>query len=202
MKSETFKSYIALLTALVTVLGALAAGLAAVSVSNASDEDFLGVDASIRAQKAEIGNHVLAFEHYRAYTTYVRYKEMGNLLKDSDQQAAAQDAWGVAEGLTFFFLPRYIDPGGAYNIEREIQETWADSAQTEDLNYEPYFEASNRLRSRSSILAGDMIVFAVSFWFFTLAQTTERGVKYLWAGAGVLLALTGILLLLVGSVAT
>jgi hypothetical protein len=200
MKSETFKSYIALLTALVTVLGALAAGLAAVSVSNASDEDFAGVDASIRAQKAEIINHVLAFEHYRAYTTYVRYKETGNILRNANRESAAQEAWGVAEGLTFFFLPRYIDPSGAYNIEREIQEAWADSAQSEDLNYIPYFEAANQLRDRSTVLAADMIVFAAAFWFFTLAQTTERGVKYLWAGAGILLAITGVFVLLVGSI--
>lgn len=207
MKHETFKSYVAVLVAIVTVLGATAACLASVAVSSASDADFLGLDASIRAQKADIVNHVYAYEHYRAYTAYVRYNELGRLLYDPNADpdtdirngALQREVWGVASGISsVFFSPRYIDQDGQYDLERELQEAWAQDEQNEDLNSLPYFEESDRLRNRSSFLTADMIVLAVSFWFFTLAQATEKNIKYLWAGLGVLFALGGILGIIIG----
>ncbi|HAX69460.1 MAG TPA: hypothetical protein DCY14_07640, partial [Anaerolineae bacterium] len=202
MKHETFKSYVAVLVAVVTVLGATAACLASVAVSSASDADFLGLDASIRAQKADIINHVYAFEHYRAYTDYVRYDEYGRLLYDpnADEEtdlrngALQREAWGVASGLSsVFFSPRYINPDGQYDLERELQEAWAQDSQNEDLNPTPYFAESDQLRARSSFLTADMIVLAISFWFLTVAQATEKKIKYFWAGLGILFALAGIL---------
>ena len=207
MKHETFKSYVAVLVAVVTVLGATAACLASVAVSSASDADFLGLDASIRAQKADIINHVYAFEHYRAYTDYVRYDEYGRLLYDpnADEEtdlrngALQREAWGVASGISsVFFSPRYINPDGQYDLERELQEAWAQDSQNEDLNPTPYFEESDQLRARSSFLTADMIVLAISFWFLTVAQATEKKIKYLWAGLGILFALAGILGIIIG----
>lgn len=198
MKHETFKSYVAVLIAFVTVMGAMAAGLASVAVSDANDADFAGLDASIRGQKADIVNHILAYEKYRAYTAYVRYNELGNQLYSANQFGAASEAWGVARGLVSFFLPRYIRADGAYDIERELEEAWAQDAQDQDLDAAPYFGESDQLRQRSSFLTADMIVLAMSFWFLTVAQTTQKNIKYLLAGIGVLLALAGTLGLLIG----
>ncbi|NOH02517.1 MAG: DUF2834 domain-containing protein [Chloroflexi bacterium] len=207
MKQDNFKSYVAVMVAIVTVLGATAACLASVAVSNAGDADFAGLDASIRAQKADIINNVYAYEHYRAYTAYIRYDELGRLLYDPDADeetdlrngALQREVWGVASGISsVFFSPRYINPDGQYDLERELQEAWAQDSQNEDLNAPPYFEESDRLRARSSFLTADMIVFAVSFWFFTLAQAAEKKIKYLWAGIGILFALGGILGILIG----
>lgn len=207
MKSEKFKSNMAVLIALVTVLGAMAACLATVAASGAGDEDFAGLDASIRAQKAEIINRVNAYEHYRAYTSYVRYNELGNLLYnpeadegiDIQNGALQQEVWGVASGLSsVFFSPRYINADGVYDIQRELEEAWAEDTQAEDLNSQPYFEKSDQLRRRSSFLTADMIVFAFSFWFFTLAQATNKNIKYLWAILGILFGFAGVLGILVG----
>lgn len=211
MKQDNFKSWIAIFTAIVTVLGAMAACLASSALSNASDADFSGLDASIRAQKAEIINYVNAYEHYRAFTSYVRYNELGNLMYDpnadpnADPAAAARDGamqrevWGIASGISsIFFSPRYINSDGEYDLQRELQEAIAQDSQDEDLNPDPYFAESDHQRSRSSFLTGDMIVLAVSFWFFSLAQITEKKIKYVWAVMGVLAALAGILGILIG----
>jgi hypothetical protein len=205
MKQDNFKSWVAVLIALVTVLGATTACLASVAVSNAGDADFSGLDASIRAQKAEIINHINAYQHYRAFTSYVRYNELGNLIYDPDAQAGAGDAafqqevWGVASGISaIFFSPRYIDPDGHYDLQRELQEEFAQDAQDSDLNPLPYFEESDILRRQSSFLAADMIVLAVSFWFFTVAQATEKRIRYFWAVLGLLFALAGIAGILIG----
>lgn len=207
MKQDNFKSWIAVLTAVVTVLGASAACLASVAVSTAGDQDFSGLDASIRAQKAEIINYVIAYQNYRAYTDYLRYDEMGYLMYDPEADAETdarnyaiqQEVWGVSSGLLSSFVKaRYIDPDGSYDIERELQEAFADDAQTSDLNSQPYFEKSDAERSRSAFLTADMIVFAVSFWFLTLAQATEKNIKYVWAALGVLFAIGGVLGILYG----
>lgn len=195
MKEDKFKSFVAVLVAVVTVLGATTACLASGAVSTAGDMDFAGLDASIRAQKAEIINYIKAYEHYRAFTTYKRYDELGYLLS-GDQQ---DEAWGVAAGLNNFFISRYINSDGQYDLERELQEEWASDAQTEDLNAAPYFVRSDSERNRSSFLTANMIVFAVSFWFLTVAQVTNKKIKYLWAGLGILLGLAGIAGIFIGS---
>jgi hypothetical protein len=199
MKEDRFKSFVAVLVAVVTVLGASAACLSAVAVSNAGDADFAGVDASIRAQKAEIINHIDAYENYRAFTDYLRWDELG--YQSYDNEALQSEAWGVAEGIRFrFFNSRYLSPDRlSYDLEREISGEWAEDTQQEDLNPLPYFEKSDALRTNSSSLASLMIVFAISFWFLTLAQTTEKSIKYLWAMLGVLFAFGGIAGLLIGA---
>jgi len=210
MKHENFKSLVAVMVAIVTVLGASAACLASAAVSNASAADFSGLDASIRAQKADIINNIYAYEHYRAYTSYVRYDELGRLMFDpnADNETALRngalqsEAWGVASGLTpSFFNPRYLNSDGQYDLERELQEAWAQDSQDQDLDAEPYFIDSDRFRVSSSYLTADMIVFAVSFWFFTLAQATEKNIKYLWAGLGVVAALAGVIGIFIGRAA-
>lgn len=197
MKEDKFKSLIAILIAVITVLGASAACFSAVAISNAGDADFAGLDASIRAEKADIINYVNALEHYRAYTDYVRYNKLGFIL--FDEGGNASEPWGLADGLSFsFFNTRYLNPDGTYDLERELQEAFAQDAQNEDLNAEPYFAKSDALRNRSSFLSANMIVFAFAFWFLTLAQATEKKFKYVWLAFGVLLAIGGIIGLIAG----
>jgi hypothetical protein len=207
MESNRFKSFVAVLVAIVTVLGALTAGLAAKASSDAGDGDFAGMGAAISAQKADLINEVNAYEHYRAYTTYVRNLELGYLLNDpkadeKTQQALynqQQEVWGVADGImSTFFQARYLNPDGTYDLERELQEARAEDEQSNDLNFAPYFEKADGSRARSSFLIGNLIVFAVSFWFLTLAQVIENRFKYFMAVFGVLLGLAGILGILIG----
>lgn len=208
MKQDSFKSMIAVLTALVTVLGATAACLAAGATSDAGDADFAGLDASIRAQKAEIINYVYAYEHYRAFTSYVRYNELGNLMynPNANEEESIQigriqrEVWGLASGISSsFFSPRYITPEGKYDLEREIQEAFAEDAQSTDLNSLPYFRDSDKYREKSSFLTATMILFAFSFWFFTFAQATDKKIKYFWAGTGILIGLAGVICIFIGS---
>jgi hypothetical protein len=211
MKQAHFKTYISVMTAIVTVLGAMTACFATFAVSDAREYDFSGLDALIRAQKADIVNHVYAYEHYRAYTTYVRYNELGSLLydPDADQQTAYRDGmhqrelWGAASGISeFFFKLRYLDSNGKYDLQRELKEEWAQDSSDQDLNPDPYFKQAEQMRKKSSRLTANMIVLAISFWFFTVAQTTEKGIKYLWAALGMLAGLAGAIGILIGSFAS
>ncbi len=206
MENERFKSTTAVLVAFVTVLGAIVACMATSAASGAANADFAGLNSAIRAQKAEIINEIYAYEHYRAFTDYSRYLELGNLLYDpnaTEETSIAngviqREVWGVASGIkSVFFQSRYIT-GETYDLQRELDEAFAEDSQNEDLNSEPYFEESDRMHRRSSFLTADMIVLAVSFWFLQLAQVTEKRIKYLWLTFGVLLGLGGIMGMLIG----
>lgn len=210
MNNDRFKSLVAVLIAFVTILGATVACLATVALSRAGDKDFAGMSAAINAQKAQIINHVNAYEHYRAYTAYARYMELGAIMQGEASQANAekaaqlsdqqQEAWGLASSLSqSFFSPRYMNKDG-YNIQRELGELWADASERDDLEFKSHFEQADSFRTRSSFLFADMIVFAVSFWFFTLAQVIENRWKYLFIGVGVFIALGGILGILIAEV--
>ena len=207
MNSDRFKSFVAVLVAIVTVLGALTAGLAAKASSDAGDGDFAGMDAAISAQKAELTNEISAYEHYRAYTSYLRHLELGNLLYDPNADENTQqllynqqqEAWGVADGIiSTFFQARYMDPDGTYDLNRELQEARAEDEQSSNLNYAPYFEKADSMRARSSFLMGTMIVFAISIWLLSLAQVMEKRFKYFMAAFGILAGLAGILGIFIG----
>lgn len=205
MQNTHFKSVTATLVAIVTVLGATVACLATVAGSAASDADLEGMGAAIKGQKAEVVNEVTAYEHYRAYTAYVRYDELGNLIYDEAAQSDGQtqqdltnqrmEAWGLADSLKIsFFPPRYIDvDSGEYNIRRELDELWARDSQSQDLDPGPHFSRSDSQHSRSLFHTGNMIIFAVAFWFLTLGQLFENRWKYVGLVLGILIALAGIL---------
>jgi hypothetical protein len=207
MENERFKSNTAVLVAFVTVLGAIAACLATSAASSAANADFNGLNAAISAQKAEIINEIYAYEHFRAFTDYSRYLELGNLLYDpnaseevdAENGVMQREVWGVASGIrSTFFQSRYVTADGIYDLQRELDEALAEDSQKEDLNPNPYFSESDRMHRRSSFLTADMIVLAISFWFLQLAQVTENRIKYFWVVIGILLGLAGILGMLIG----
>jgi len=209
MQNVRLRSFTATLIAIVTVLGATVACLATVAGSAAADADLEGMAAAIKGQKVEVVNEVTAYEHYRAYTTYVRYDELGNLIYDeaanSDDQTKQEltnqrmEAWGLADSIKIsFFPPRYIDiVSGKYNIRRELDELWARDSQAQDLDPGPHFSRSDSLHGRSLFHTGNMIIFAIAFWFLTLAQLFENRLKYVGLTLGILMALAGILGILV-----
>jgi hypothetical protein len=200
MHSKRFKNFASIMIAVVTVLGAAAACLGSVAINQAGNADFDGITAAINVQKATLANEVTAYEHYRAYTTYYRYNELGILLYDESLKPASdverdyllgnlqREVWGLALGLQYtFFPPRYLNPDGSYNIQRELDETWADAAAQADLNPEPYFLLADALRTKALLFTGVLITLGFAFWFFTAAEISEHLIKYLFAGIGLVL---------------
>lgn len=206
---DRFKSNVAILVALVTILGAMAACRASVAASDASDADFEGVAAAIHAQRTDIVNKINAYEHNRAYTSYIRYLELGSLLYDEGDRADPgsteslwMEFWGLADAMKIlFFPPRYLDmENGGYNLQRELEEAQAEDAQFNDINPQPHFNRSDVLRRRSLILTADLITFALAFWFLMTAQIIENRLKYVLATLGVLTMMAAVLVVVLAEV--
>lgn len=204
-KNTRFKNFASLMIAFVTILGAAAVCLGSVANNRAGNADFDGITAAINAQRAAIANEVIVYEHYRAYTAFYRYNEMGKLLyeeslkpeSDPTRNSALgylqREVWGLAQGLQFaFFPPRYLKPDGGYDIQREREERWADAASQADIQPEPHFVLADSLRIKALSFAGVLIGLALAFWCFTAAEITESFLKYLLVGAGLILTVLGL----------
>ncbi len=197
--SDRFKTIIALLIALITGTGAVVAWRAAIAADLANNADAAGLAATINAEETSLLNRATTYEHYRAYTDYLRYNELGNAIYDdlanvSDEQFDILDrqkteAWDLATELqeSDFFVSRYLDPDGNYDTAQELEESWADAARQEDLNPDPHFSAGDRLRTKSTTLVSLLIPLTAALWLFTLAELLRHKIKYLLAGAGSLI---------------
>src|SRR5688572_27036761 len=81
-KESPFNTVVAVLIALVTVVGAVVAWRASVAADGAGDADFAGLQASLNAEQTRALNFVDAYEHYGAYVTYQRYLNLSYAIAD------------------------------------------------------------------------------------------------------------------------
>lgn len=207
MKTESFKTFSAVMIAVVTVVSALVTWRVSVAAQGAGDADFGSLVTTVNAGEARTLNTITVMEHHEAFISYTRNNKLGDLLYDALQTAPENageleqqksDAWGIAYGLQAEFFPaRYLLPDGTYDSQRELDEAWADARQKQDTRSDLYASRADTLRNKANLLAGMLIVLGVSFWFFTLAQITEHKVKYLFALGGGFFLMAGMLVVLV-----
>jgi hypothetical protein len=207
-KSDRFKTIAAVLLAIVTAMGALVAWRAAVAADIASNTDFSGLAATLNAEETRALNSVTAYEHYRAYTAYLRYNELGNVIAQDMPDASEfetpaldrqmSEAWDLATEIQGSFFPnRYLKPDGSYDTQRELDEAWADAAQQKDLNPDPHFARADRMRAKSTTLIVLLIALAVALWCYTLAETLDHKLRYVLAAGGTLILAGSVIALIV-----
>ncbi|MBI3913302.1 MAG: hypothetical protein HY327_03845 [Chloroflexi bacterium] len=203
-RGERFKTIMALMMALVTIIGAGVAWRAALADDEAGDTDYYGWTAAIATEETVALHNARLYQHYGSYTAYTRYAELGDRLDDDLESAprAQQpllerlrtEAWDVADTIAGFFPLRYVNHDGTYNSNRELGEQMAEASQQKDLNPERHYTKADGLRDKSTKLFYLLVGMALSLWFFTLAEAVENRAKYLFA-------LLGTALVVIGSVA-
>jgi hypothetical protein len=204
-----FEITISILTALVTILSAVVAWRAALAGDDAGNADFSGISAALNREESRTLNNATAYQQYRAFTTYLRnnevgqqiYTDLGDEQKNySDQQRETitdeQNAsWNQILVDQDFFETRHLRADGSYDLQRQIGESEAEDAQRKDIDPEPHFALSDRLRAKSNLLVGMLIVMAGSLWFYTMASEIKHSIRYP-------IAVLGLLCMVVGSVGT
>lgn len=207
MKPESFKTFTASMIAIVTVVSALVAWRAAAASQQAGDADFSGLVATVNTEEAQVLTTVKVSEHYQAFLVYTRYNELGDRLYEAlkakpadaeELERQKSNAWGIAYGLQSAFFPsRYLRPDGTYDIQREMDESWADARRERDTRAELHFERGDTLRRKANLLVQMLVLLGLAFWFFTLAQIIEHKVKVLFAIGGGFFLLIGSLAALI-----
>lgn len=208
-KQGSFETIVAILIALVTVVGAIVAWRASVAADGAGDADFAGLQASLNAEETRALNFVDAYEHYGAYVAYERYLQTGNALADEisnnpnltedeayllDRQRA--EAYDLSDANQDLFPNRYLNRDGSYSVQREMGEAWADASKEKNLEFESYYAEADKLREKTNLLLATLGLLGVSLVFYTLIETVGdrwRGIMFALAGltsvAGVVAAI-------------
>jgi hypothetical protein len=207
-ESETsnnrMETLVALLIAVVTVIGAVVAWRASVADDGAGDADFAGLRASLNAEETRALNAVNAYEHYGAYTTYWRHNALGDALAGEveaadetavealDRQRA--EAYDLADANQDLFPNRFLNRDGTYSVAREAGEAWADAAREKDLYPDPQYAEADKLRTKSNRLLGTITLLGLALVAFTLVETVEGRTRLIFVGLGLVLALAGTVL--------
>ena len=200
-KESPLETIVAVLIALVTVIGAVVVWRASVIADASGDADFAGLRASINAEETRALNYVNAYENYGAYTTYKRYNDLGDLIVEdmgkvtedqvdvlNSQRADAHDLALATEGL---FPNKFMNRDGTYALQRQLGEMWADAAKEKDLKPEPQFAEADSLRGKTNRMLGSVSILALALVFYTLVESVSERLKYWMVGAGSALMVIG-----------
>jgi hypothetical protein len=203
-KESRLETIVAILIAVVTVIGAVVAWRASVAADGAGDADFAGLQASLNAEETQAINYVNAYEHYGAYVAYSRNLNMGNAIaKDltsappaSEEEAFWLDrqraeAFDIAKANQDLFPNRFLNRDGTYSVQRELGEGWADAKKEKDLNFDPHYAEADALRQKTNLLLATIALLGVGLVFFTLVESVGDRLRLVMLGLGGLFAVAG-----------
>lgn len=200
-RSQRLETVVAILIAVVTVIGALAAWRSSVADDGAGDADFAGLRASVRAEETRALNYVNAYENYGSYANYRRYSEMSNLLEADQANAPEQEKSELERQRTDdndlsisnqrLFPNKFLDRDGSYNVKRQMGEMWADAAKENDLNPDPQFAEADQLRQKANLLLAAVTILAIALVFYTLVESFGDRMKYVMVALGSLCMVAG-----------
>ncbi|CAG0935397.1 hypothetical protein TFLX_04235 [Thermoflexales bacterium] len=195
---ERFMTIVAIMIAVVAVIGAIVAWRASVADDASGDADYGGLRAAINAEETRALNASTAYTHYGAYVTYLRYNNLGDLIVTDMEQTTEEeavrlnrqraDAHDIALANERLFPQRFLNRNGSYSVQRELGELWADAARDRDLNPEPQFAEADRLRTKSNALLAVVGVLGLALVFYTLIEAAAGRWKMLLFASGTLLA--------------
>ncbi len=208
--SERFQTVVTILIAVVSTAIALVASQAAVASGNTTEAQHNGVLAKINLERVNGGSRVLLAQNRRAFDQY-RFQYSLYLLTYDYQTAAAQAGNTVydtrlrqeaeshyEDSLIAFDLvdSRYLTADAeaasgysGFDGDRFVESRQQTAAIYQDLDSADNFNAANSFRTRTLALNAGIIVLFLSVMFLTWAQITHSPLRWVWLGAGVLIAL-------------
>ena len=167
---DRFQTAMAVLIAVVTLVGAVLAWRAAIAADDAGDADFAGLKAVLHAEETRMVNDVNALRHYRAYTAYTQHEELRLRLAQLGDVNGEVAATNLATTSQVFFPTRYLNLNGSYDLQREVAELWAQAQQVTDLDPVQHFDEADAGRVKTIQLVAAFILLSLSLLFYTSAE--------------------------------
>lgn len=203
-KDDRFKTFVAVLIAIVSLAGALLAWRIAVIDSTASDDDVQGIVSLVSWHQARVGTEA---DMYRNLRTYLKVRIHDALSKSLAQERDLYPdgdpirtrLWD--EGWTETFVaeeyldqvtirPEYIRADGNYDGQAAQDIDMAALSLTTDFDSQSrYFAEAEHLRLKGQRLTALALFLSTSLLFYTLAEVVTHPIKYLFVilGSGVFL---------------
>lgn len=208
MEKETenpiLETAVAIVIAVIVVIGALVSWRASVVDDAAGDADYAGLRATVFSVRAQALNNLNAYESYGNYVSYLRNNSLGKLLAadieaaPADQQDLLTEQMKVANDLADadndLFDNKYLNRDGTYSVQRQLAVMQADAAKENDLDYESQFAEADKGRARTRSLLVSVMVLSIATVFYALVESVEGRKKLIFIGIGSLIAIAGIVM--------
>jgi hypothetical protein len=213
---ERFQTGTTILIAIVSTAIALVASQAAVTMGQVTEAEHNGVLAKINLERVDGSSRIRLTNYLRAFDEYRFSRVLQKLTAGYIPQAVAagekeyetrlrQEAAARREesdiALDFVHLG-YVDSNsqGEYTHFRNnefLDDERAGAEIYQDLDPQDNFAEANTFRTQALLMSASLIVLFVSIMFLTWAQITHSPLRWVWLGAGLLLAVgTGLAYLL------
>ncbi len=201
-EGDRFKTIVAILIAVVSLVGALLAWRISVASSTAADADVQGVVSTIAhnqalaASEAEMYRNLLVYLQVRIHdlwslTLFEEYEQYPS--RDPTRDRLWDEAWTeirVAEAYLDLvdIRPEYILPDGSYDGEAAQSIDMAHRALSADFDPQGrHFARSDDMRQRVQWLMGLTLILSLVLPCYTLAEVIRGRLRYLFFGLGSLL---------------
>lgn len=195
-KSDRFVTMVAILIAIASMASAGVVWRATIAESSATTSERAGVIEVVK-REALLASDVttLMWEADQA-ADYMLYLAQYNVLTGIDDSAAAKEAEGVAvmvdslAGISPLATDEsYQTADGGLDLDARLADIRAANVDLRDLDPSEYFAEADRYHLESRLLLTTVVVFAISLFFLTIAEITQRRARYVLAlvGAGIFL---------------
>ena len=204
--SGSFRTIVAVLIAVVSALGALAAWRSSIVSIEAADLAEGGVLELVQKEQIRAQLESQIDEDLRLMAEYQRHVSAWRLLRQDARQvrrqspelaerleAQARTEIGLARAMAPFFRTAYFglgEPDGTFELDRDfvLSQLLEFEPRFTDLRPDATFRASRETYAKTVNLVLIVALFIASLFFLTLAQFTGERVRGLFAGAGVVVA--------------
>jgi len=195
---DRFKTVVAFLIAIVSIVGAALAYRVALAAGNAANADVAGIVSSVSLHQARVASEAELYRDLGAYLQVRIHDQLSHDLNtERDQYPSGDPArdrlWGegwtetrVAEAYLdeIYFPPEHIRSDGSYDEQAALDINIAHRALEADFNREEHFVEANRLRAKVQWLIGVALILTVTLLFYTLAEVITHAIKYLFLVLG------------------
>jgi hypothetical protein len=198
---DRFKTIVAFLIAIVSMVGAVLAFRITIAAGNAADEDVAGVVSSVNLHQARVAGEADLYRDLGAYLQVRIHDQIShNLIAERDrypgEDPIRDELWD--EGWTETYVaesyldqlalsPEYLRSDGSYDEQAYLDIQGAEWALKADFNREGHFAEAERLRTKVQLLMGVAFILGVALFFYTLAEVVTHKSKYAFVvlGSGV-----------------
>lgn len=179
--TSRYSTFVAIMIALVSVVGAIVAWRVAVASSDAGSADTRGLLATVDKEDATTKATIFAIGHQTAFAAFRRNDALSEAFyalggADRNRIAAAFEA---AANRTLDFIPRaYLNRQDELDVQRDMGEEIAQATVNKDINAQPYFDAADAARVKVQWLLFDLIWLGVALLLLTLADAIQNPLRY------------------------
>lgn len=192
-KASRLSNFIAIMIAIVSIVGATIAWRVAIAASAAGNADTAGLLAELDQQDAESFATITVFGHLTAYASFVSDRALANVydqLAAANPQradyAAAASAFRLASNYALGILPAaYVDRNEKLNVARDRGETIARESIDKNIDPKPNFDNADKDRLKVQLLLVNLILLGVALVCLTLADAIRNLLRYLFLFAGI-----------------